>query len=360
MRGFGAYIGSANLTDSAWYNNIEAGVFLDEEEMILAGHDFELEEFFREIDSHATPLTDEIFRHIQARSRILDQYRKQDRDDARNFLSTDYVHNWQGLSRRTAKGAANAAKGAFLKEWYDTLQIIRNIGAKVSIDANRPRWIAEDAPLGAQADQFLHAHYYENTFEGPRANYEKYYEDNKRDPLTAEDNAIAWWHSLASAPTDEERTLNEYAPYLRKMLQPNRLQNLTEDDIFQVLSRIHATTEYARRVSNRVVGLSPGQRYSRSDKLRAIAKQMVQGAQNGRPSATKTWAYVLYGGSLDDTPSRMWDALHDPQYRIDNFGVSSMGELIGWALPDRFPPRNGRTSKALRSLGYNVTVHVGG
>ena len=32
-RGFGAYIGSANLTQSAWWNNVEAGIFLTETEI---------------------------------------------------------------------------------------------------------------------------------------------------------------------------------------------------------------------------------------------------------------------------------------------------------------------------------------
>src|SRR5690242_5139787 len=32
--GYGAYIGSANLTDAAWYRNIEAGCFFTEAEMV--------------------------------------------------------------------------------------------------------------------------------------------------------------------------------------------------------------------------------------------------------------------------------------------------------------------------------------
>ena len=46
------------------------------------------------------------------------------------------------------------------------------------------------------------------------------------------------------------------------------------------------------------------------------------------------------------------------KWKIDGLGISALGELVGWALRDRFPPRNGRTSKALKSLGYNVTIHV--
>ena len=36
-RGYGAYVGSANLTHKAWYNNVEAGVFLDEGELLSTG-----------------------------------------------------------------------------------------------------------------------------------------------------------------------------------------------------------------------------------------------------------------------------------------------------------------------------------
>ncbi|WP_371200120.1 phospholipase, partial [Ectothiorhodospira sp. PHS-1] len=39
-------------------------------------------------------------------------------------------------------------------------------------------------------------------------------------------------------------------------------------------------------------------------------------------------------------------------------GLSSLGEIVGWARPDEFPPRNMRTSKGLRALGYNVRIGV--
>ena len=68
--------------------------------------------------------------------------------------------------------------------------------------------------------------------------------------------------------------------------------------------------------------------------------------------------YVLYGGSDRELPESVWNAFTTPDWRIDALGVSAIGEIVGWALPDKFPPRNGRTSKALRSLGFDVQVHV--
>ena len=69
--------------------------------------------------------------------------------------------------------------------------------------------------------------------------------------------------------------------------------------------------------------------------------------------------FILYGGPEAQLPERIWTAVHDPKWKMEGLGISALGELVGWALPDRFPPRNGRTSKALKSLGYDVTVHVG-
>ncbi len=66
---------------------------------------------------------------------------------------------------------------------------------------------------------------------------------------------------------------------------------------------------------------------------------------------------MLYGGPEDDLPARLWEATTEGPWKIDHLGVSALGELVGWALPNRFPPRNNRTSKALRSLGYAVAVH---
>ena len=66
-----AYVGSANLTDAAWYRNIEAGCFFDETEMVASAMDVELREFFHRVDEHASPLSDELFRAIETRAQQL-------------------------------------------------------------------------------------------------------------------------------------------------------------------------------------------------------------------------------------------------------------------------------------------------
>ncbi|NTC82528.1 MULTISPECIES: phospholipase D family protein [Rhizobium/Agrobacterium group] len=357
-RGFGAYIGSANLTQSAWWNNVEAGVFLSETELVDGGHDLELEQLFAQIEAHAAPLTQELFDLLSARNKELTRRKLAQKEADEAFNATTLVPHFPGLARTSTKSANEKRRQAFLDEWNSTIQTIRDIAAKISVDANRPSWVGATAPLGAQADQFLHAHYYQNTFDGRRADFESHFTKNRNDPDAAVEITIKWWRKLPDSSA-ENRMLNKTAPALRRAFSEELLPGLTEDQFVKVLGKVHATREYARRAPNRLIGLKGGQPYDIPEKVDALARHIYRAPTRGGVSALETLSYILYGGRIDDVPQRLWDAIVDPKRKIELIGVSALGEIVGWALPDRFPPRNGRTSKALRSLGYDVTVHVG-
>jgi len=42
---------------------------------------------------------------------------------------------------------------------------------------------------------------------------------------------------------------------------------------------------------------------------------------------------------------------------IPRYKISTIAEFAGWARPEVALPRNGRTSKALRALGFDVKVY---
>jgi hypothetical protein len=356
--GFGAYVGSANLSAKAWYNNIEAGFFLTEDELISNGFADELRKMFVEMDKVASPLSDEVMNVLRQRQRDLNRRNEADSASADALLNSEAVHQWSGLTHVSRKSASEAGRVEFLREWRETLQILRDIGAIVSRPENRPPWLREDAPLGTQADQFLHAYYYNRTMDGRRADWPAHYERNKLDPGRALSEAVGWWRLQNTPPSNEDRTLNEWAPLLQDRLSEPSLRALGEAEFIEVFERVHSIIEYARRVPNKAVGLPENVgAHSMEVKIKALARHVYNARSASGRSAIETLHYVLYGGSQDDTPLRLWDAMHDPQWKIDRLGVSGLGELVGWALPDRFPPRNGRTSKALRALGRNVTIH---
>jgi len=357
-RGYGVYIGSANLTQSAWWNNVEAGVFFTEYEIIESGKGEELEEFFSVVDKHSSPLTDEIYHALEARQNQLNQIRKVDKSDATKTEDNINVKPWEGLAGFTAANSDLRRKAAFIAEWNDTLQLLRGFAATVS-SSYRPKWVDDSVPSGAQVDQFLHAHYYDRTFDGNRAEYESMFQQNKNRSSIAVTEAMEWWKSLESAPHSEDVALNETAPFLKQVLSKEALRQMHETMLAEVLGRIHAARDYARRVPNNQVGLTGDRSYTNDEKIEALAKTIWKSRSATGKTILDTLSFVLYGGTADELPTRLWEATNSSEYRLPNVGISTLGEMVGWALPDRFPPRNGRTSKALRSLGFDVAVHVG-
>jgi hypothetical protein len=356
--GVGVYIGSANLSDPAWYGNIEAGCYYEEGEIADTPMEMQLKEFFRCVDEHAAPLTDELFKEIENRAKEIELLSAQDRERAKKFMQSTGLRQWNGLLRQSANSARDRHKEAFLREWFSTLQILRDIGARVADDSMRPIWIPKNTPTGAQADQFLHAYYYSHVFDDARRSiFEEEYERNSPDPEGALKNAIAWWHGRDEPPSNEDRTLLDWAPFLRETLSPERLQTLSFAEFSEVCERVWSIQDHARRVSNVTVNLPGNRRYEMSEKTRALAGFLyARKAKNGA-NVLEVINYVLYDGREDDLPIRLWDAVSDENWRIEHLGISALGELVGWALPHKFPPRNNRTSKALRSLGNNVEVH---
>lgn len=353
-RGVGVYIGSANLTDSAWYKNVEAGCFFDESE-IDGDMASDIESLFDTLDNHATPLTEELINAMDARSNEI----AAKKPGPGQFWASPSFKKWSGLVHTAPKKARDQKKQVFLEEWHSTLQDLRNIGERVSKDQNRPIWIGADVPAGAQVDQFLHAHYYQRTFNGRKANYETFFLKNKYRQEESLQEAIEWWRNLRSAPLYEDEMLNERAPFLQNILSRGQISKMTGSDFEAICNRVHAITDYARRVRNRSVSLPDnGTQYTISQKVEALAKRIWSNRSSNGARVDHVLSFVLYDGSVDQLPERLWKAISDPSWKIDGLGVSALGEIVGWALPDKFPPRNGRTSKALRSLGFDVRVHV--
>ena len=347
-------LGSANLTDSAWYKNVEAGCFFSENEITpeMSG---DIEEMFKALNDHSTPLSDELRKELWLRKMALTKALP----NSEQFWESGSFTKWPGLGQTKRIDAVGKRRASFLKEWYATLQDLRDIGSLVSQPSNQPVWIGNAAPSGAQADQFLHAHYYQRTFDGKKANYAGHYEANRQRRAEALLEAVQWWRNLPAAPDSESVMLNHTAPFLRQALSEEQVSAMTFERFRDICTGVHAIKDYARRVSNKSVNLPEiAGSYPVSQKVDAHSRRLWndQGSSGGR--VKELFSYVLYGGSQDQLPERLWLAVSDPKWKIDGLGISALGELIGWALPDSFPPRNGRTSKALRSLGYDVAVHV--
>jgi hypothetical protein len=355
---YGVYIGSANLTQRAWGSNFEAGIFLREDEIDDYEMRDELEEFFQDIEDASRSLTEEVVKEMEdlqndKRFTGIDSLRKE-------FDQKRLIPQQKSLLQvQRPAGAKERRRTEFLREWNDTLQIIRDIGKRVSKPGNRPSWIAEDVPNGVQADQFLHAYYYQKVKEGGRAQHREFHELNHRRCEVALREAIEWWANLDDAPTSERHTICESAPLIRKLLARDHLRSLSEDAMVSVLSGVHAFRNYADRTCYRTLGLADKLPEMKSEERgRYLARRLWKERNSFGENIIDLLNFLLYGGEETQLPQRLYTMTFEKERRLRFAGLSTFGEIVGWALPDSFPPRNGRTSKALFALGYNVKIHT--
>ena len=204
--GFGAYIGSANLTSRAWSGGIEAGVFLTDAELAQNGMDDQLVEFFQKVDAVSHAVNEqflELLRELEQKNESL--YREEESarkrfEEARKQLGIERLTSLFDITR---KPTGDKHRNVFLKEWNSTLQILRDISSRVT--DFRPAWVPKDAPAGAQADQFLHAFYYTKVKSGTENGFQRMYLENKASPESALIKELKWWQSLEGPPSGGKR-----------------------------------------------------------------------------------------------------------------------------------------------------------
>jgi hypothetical protein len=353
-KGYGVYIGSANLTDRAWNSNIEFGVFLSESDLERNGDISEIESFFSSLErcDAAFELNEEI---VQEQERLSALRAK--REDALNKETEALrkIKRWAGPTNVVTREKANEQqKNSFIQEWRNGLSILKTI-ADIA-PRYRPTWLNENVPAPWQADQFLHAYYYNEIVDGRKHPFEDYYIKHKNDPASATKSALIWWSKLTSPPSNEDENCHVRAPLIRERLSPSGLRVLTVDQFAEVCLANHSTMDHVRRMTNDELGVPEGEQLGGKERAEAFARLLWSKTNSQGECLVDLLRFVLDGGPKDELASRVYDAAKSPGKKFTHLGPNQLAELAGWARPDMCPPRNGRTSKGLKALGYNVKV----
>lgn len=353
-KGYGAYIGSANLTDRAWVSNVETGVFLSDSDLEENGMNIELENFFEEL--RAIPATRSLDKKIIEELEKM-QIARRTADKSANDLSEKLrtVPVWQGPVFFEKKKAKNHRREKFKNEWLAALTHLSTIGELL---VNRkPDWIPNGVPLEWQVDQFLHAYYYNHVGEDRRKPYEDFYQRNKKDPKKAVLEVIEWWEQTPSPPSHEDDTFFRTAPLLKSHLSREKILTLSEIELEEVCEATHATRDHVIKIKLSTLGRPGIKSLSREERLSLFAKWLINQVNPQGWNVLELLNFVLYGGSDDEVLDRLYSAGRDRDFLIPHYGLNSIAEAIGWARPEIISPRNGRTSKALRAFGYDVKVY---
>ena len=351
-KGYGAYVGSANLTDRAWLTNLEVGTFFNESDLSEHGIGVEIEFFFEELRKleQARPLTQEIVDEMTKLSK-----ERADVDKTGAQLRKQ-IPIWGGPAHQARRPAEERRQENFLAEWNSTLTVLRDIGGRMN--NNRPVWLTGDVPEAWQADQFLHAYYYKRVGEGNKYPYEEYHQKNKGNPSAAIKKALEWWSATATSPTNmEKRTIYEWAPTLMAHLSKEKILSITTEEFAEVCHFTHATQDHISKMSLATMGLHEISSLPLKDRTPIYAKWLLKQHNKLGWNVLRLIEFVLYGGEDSGLPHRLYLAARDSKHRLPHYGLNSMAELSGWVRPKVVPPRNGRTSKSLRALGYDVSVY---
>jgi hypothetical protein len=349
-KGYGAYIGSANHTDRGWLTNIEAGMFIEEDELAASGMDGQLEEFFdylRELDK-TIPISADYIAEMERLSEL--------NKDAYAAAKKAREHAvWEGPSFVAQKAAFDRRKENFKTEWLNTLGYLQSIQQQLS--DYRPKWVEETVPTAWQVDQFLHAYYYNQVGDKLRKPYDKYYQNNQSNPNAALKEQLEWWQATPEAPSNEDITFYEGAPIVQQLLAKDKVLTLTTKEFETLCGKTHATMDHVIKVPMSVLGRPEVQSMNRAGRLELFAPVIMAERNKKGWDVRQLLHYVLYEGADKDIWERLYHAGRDRDYSIARYGLNSIAEVVGWARPEVVPPRNGRTSKALRALGFDVKVY---
>lgn len=354
-RNYGVYIGSANLTQRAWWSNIEVGVFLSEYELEEAGALLEIESIFdslRELDV-AMELSQGIIEEQERIQKARAQYDEKTESIARRLRSTE---PWSGVDYIASSSNKTKSRGQnFLREWQQGLTYLEEL-ANMAPDF-RPHWLNENVPATWQADQFLHAFYYNKVKTGNSFPYEDFYKHNSLNPSRALQENLQWWKELTSPPSDEDINCHVRAPVIQNHLSMVQLKSLTLSDFIEVCRANHSTADHVRRLGSQLLLAGGLDVMNGDDRIKAFAT-WIWSQKNKKGETIKDLLYfVLDSGPSQNLPERLFEAASNIERRIPHFGINQFAEIAGWARPNLYPPRNGRTSKALRALGFDVRIY---
>ena len=367
IKEYGLYVGSANMTYSALYNNVEAGVFIYENELTQTMKD-KINDFFNHLRKQSIPVSEEEVDNLEKYQETV-FFEKKKIEESNNVIDENFEDYFSHLFllkpgvqdfETEKKDRIKKKKLLFLQEWRETQNFLKIISKRIKEIGNQPSWVSKEASLAILTDQLLHAYYYIHILKGKEDKksveiVSDFYEMNKRDPQKAVDEAIEWWGELEEAPLSEDKHINIWGPKNRDLLKKLIVQDLAYDEFYVVFSQNHASTTHARQIPNKFFKLPKDFNTDSEGRIKIFTEWLFRQKSKKGLSIQEVIRYLISDNNIS-LEEKIFTALNDEKYRIERFGKSIIGELVGWGRPDISFLRNNRVNKGLRCLGYDVKL----
>ena len=304
---YGIYIGSHNMTNSAMYKNIEAGVFIDENDL-SDEHWHEINDLFDYLKDHSVPATqediDKIDEYIEL-TKIENEKREEIDTGLEELFEEQFKHLFilkSGVTdygKEEKRDKENKRKLLFLQEWRECQNYLFIVQKYIIEKCQQPKWINPSAPMTIITDQLLHAYYYSYILKNSEEHknieaVNNAYHSNKRDPENAILTAIRWWETLDKALNNEDIPINEWGISNREILSKIQERDLTENGIKQVmLHNQRRQKSCARQIKNKTFDLPDSYSTDEDERVKIYVSWSMKKNESNL-SVNDTIRYLLF------------------------------------------------------------------
>ena len=325
-----AMVGSANLTRAAVWTNQEVIVTIPSDDKRFS----ELGGLFFEYWEQAKVLSDDVLAEYTKYYQNLMKLRKDVEDFDNKVISNSKIGHViaKNVNRgKTKESAENIFLDSYQKTYQEAIAAF-NVIRGVYEGVGKRKVPTATIPLRLEIDSFIsfvrEEHGRGDVWKDAPIISGKEQQDKIR--ALVEEWLITPW------PYFEETIVNEKYPRIMSAFASEAcILALNDDDLFDALSVAHSFGDRFRFYA----GSTPTQ------KLEFFKN-------NDGKHIRETLAYLLFG--KEDTIRRLANVIFNPKYKLNEFGQANAQEILGWAGNKDLPVINGRTTKVLKFLGFNV------
>jgi hypothetical protein len=359
LEGVGAYVGSANLTEKAWWQNVECGVWFDQADLDGEPMGLELSEFFRHLEDggrfvRAQREHLDALRKLAAQSRLVDQMQAELVRQTSAALAG--VPGAAPPKRDSNVDSRDQTRIAFVLEWDNSLTLLRKLAAKVR-EVEWPAWVDRNQDPAIVQDQVTEYWWDTHCRRSSEGSAEMmmlvYHDRHAHNPEAAVDEMITEWTRFVGS--EKWRAFLNVAPIEnRALLTPQAIAVMGKTELTQIITNTHAAREHSRQMLKSELG-DEGKISTQEERCALFADYLLAAttAMKGR-GVREVLQYVIWGDKVEaSVAERIWRGAFDPAWKLRHLGLSILGELVGYARPDKYPPRNTRVSKTLTALGFS-------
>lgn len=323
-----ALVGSANLTHSAITSNQEVmvGISGDDERFT------ELASIFQDYWDGADVPTEAMLQTYATAYKKFEAHENAaenlSREIARQLGDTAPANIERGEKRRSNQSLFQANYRRTYQEAISAFSIVRH-----AYEATGYRKASEqDIPLRLEIDSFI-SFVRDTQTTGDSWATGSFRTESEQIAFIGE--LVKQW-SVRKWPHFEDKIVSENYPRLMKVFSSrDALMNASDDELFEALCTCHSFHDRLRFFD----GGMP------------TWKKVFLGS-NEPKRLREFLAYLVFGEG--DVIDRMANMIYNRDYKIVEFGQSSVQELIGWCNKEELPVINGRTTKILRFFGSKV------